>query len=372
MYRESFIFWIPLVVGTLLLLLVLPFGLKTTSDSFLYLEGAAYLKENGFINLFEQPAFLAKPILFSLLLIPFTETPDSFGWLQLVFFCFSYSLSHYFAAKYLQSVKYRLYYNLLFVTSTPLIMDHVFLWTEPVFICLLLVYAVLVYRSYQAVSTISTISLISVALLVCSLKHVGIFFILPTAGWMLVTALKQNKSPVTTAAAALHMLLPLLYFIGWQWAVWHIGGNQDRIDHFAGADVFGNSILLTEALTTWFAPRVLASYISWIVVPALFVFIFRMAGSYQQKAKSHTAIYLCSMCLLYFLVLVSKGDMIFSDDERYISVMFPFVTIFLLSGVERITKYRTKIKPLILSVGGVILLYNLIRVCRNVWFWSEI
>lgn len=372
MNKQNSSFWIPLILGELLLFLALFSGLKMTSDSHLYFEGAEYLMRNGLYDMFSQNVFLAKPILYPLFLIPFIKSVNALVFVHHLLFGISFFLSNRIFSIFTKQIAYIWVYNLLFATSTALIMVHVFVWTEPLFIMFILLYIIFLQKHYAEAKYSSLIMLTFVGVLICTLRHVGVFFVVLPAFLILIQSLRNNESILLKVLSLISFLLPIIYFLVWQWFVWDIGGFHGRMNHFYAVDIISNYLLITEAIITWFVFPSFASYIGWLVFPLLISFVIYSFRLYVLSCMRWTVLSLLGIIGIYLLVLFTKGDMIFSDNERYVSVIFPVLFILLISGTEKITYAIPKIKPHLFVVSGVLILYNIIRVIKNVWFWSDL
>lgn len=372
MKKIRFSFWIPLLTGEALLFVAMYSGLKLTSDSFLYFEGAEFLKESALVNLFSQKAFLAKPLLYPLFLVPFIGRLSALAVLHHVLFGINYYLSDKVFSIFIKGELSKWVYSLLFATSTALIMVHVFVWTEPLFIMLILLYIVFQQRYFENARGSYLLILIFLGLLISSLRHAGIFFVSAPA-FLVLIYIFRNKEHVSLKLLGLaNFLLPIAYFLAWQWLVWSIGGNRERIDHFKEVDLIGNYQLISEAIAVWFVLPVISSFISWLIFPLLIAYIIYTIRFYDLRSARWTIFSFLGILAIYLMILFTKGDMIFSDNERYVSVIFPMILMLVISGGERLVNFFPKIKPHLYVISGVLILYNLIRVLKNVWFWSEL
>lgn len=364
-------FWVSMLMGQVFICLSLLPGLKTTSDSLLYLNGAEYLIENGLTGLFQQDVFLAKPLLYSFFLIPFANKL----FLLKIVHCLLYGTTFYLANLLVKSLIkdtiFQWIFNLLLAFSVVIIMDHVFIWTEPLFLMLLMFYALQLHYNFESAGKLHLILLTITGLLICLLKHVGIFFVTIPALFTLINAVYTKKKSAIILLSVLHFIVPIVYFLVWQWMVWEFGGNHSRIDHFSGLDLISNYQLIANSITKWFVIPDIADYLGWLILPLLLAFILYSISLQKAQSIQWWAYSCMGTIMIYLIILFTKGDMIFSDDDRYVSVIYPIVMLLLVGGAEKITETRPKIKPHLIILSGVFIVYNLARVIKNTWFWSE-
>ena len=371
-YTKQLSFLCPLLIGLVLLFVALIPGLKTTSDSFLYRQGAEYLFENGFEGIFQQKVFLAKPVLFSLFLIPFVNKLYLLKIVHMVIYCTSFYLVNLLLRLYIEDHLYRWIYNLLFVLSTVIIMDHVFVWTEPLFLMLLLLYLLKLYQNFESISKWKLVALTVTGLSLCLLKHVGIFFVIFPAAMTWIYCMQKKEKPAILWLSSIQLVVPVFYFLIWHFLVWEYGGNPNRIDHFSGVDFIGNYQLISKAITSWFFIPVISKYVGCIFLPVMLTFLFLTIRLSTKRSIRWFLLASLVTVGIYLIILFTKGDMIFSDDDRYVSLIYPIIMLLLVGGVEKMTNLRPKIKPHLLILSGVFIVYNLVRVVKNVWFWSEL
>ncbi|MEL6557960.1 MAG: hypothetical protein AAFQ94_07240 [Bacteroidota bacterium] len=370
--KKRLSFWVSMLIGQAFLWFSLVPGLKTTSDSLLYLKGAEYLIENGLTGIFQQEAFQAKPLLFSVFLIPFVNKLFLLKMLHSLLYGTTFYLANSLMKLLIKDTTFQWTFNLLMAFSVVVIMDHVFIWTEPLFLMSLLFYALQLYHNFESASKLHLILLTITGLLMCLLKHVGIFFVTIPALLALINAVYSKKKPAIILFSSLHFAAPIVYFLVWQWMVWELGGHHSRIDHFNGLDILGNYQLIASSIAKWFVIPVIADLVGWFILPLILAFMFYIVRLYSDQSIQWWAFSCLGMILIYLIILFTKGDMIFSDDDRYVSVIYPMMMLLLIVGLEKITESKPKIKPHLIILSGVIIVYNLARVAKNAWFWSEI
>ncbi len=373
MKRPDFYFLFPLIFGELLLLIALQSGLKFTSDSHLYLTGADHIISHGFNDLFKQPVFLAKPILYPLLLALLGKNLVLLKTSHLLIYAISFYLFNSIVKKLIENKFNRLLVNLMFVLSAAILMDHAFVWTESFFMTLLLADFYLLIHFIEKKQVTTQILMLIIGVMMIGLRHVGIVFVMTISLGMMLSLQNIWKGRSFRVLAISHGLIPLFLFGWWQYQVYHVGKNTERLAHFEGLSVLQNVSILSDGFSIWFMPAILPSSFRITFSVLLLILLFVLIGKYLWKTKMRPFYQIVAFTMMSYVgLLLTKGDMIFSDNERYLSLVYPFLMLFLFKIGEEVLNEKPKIKPHLLSASGVLLLYHLIRVVKNVWFWSGI
>jgi len=257
----------------------------------------------------------------------------------------------------------------MYFLSTPLLMVHVFVWTEPPFLFLWMLYW---YGSKKLLANSDNLLwalLIFNAILLVTLRHIGIFLTFPVAVWLLLTRKGHGK----ILLPLVHLILPLSCFSWWQIKVYFQKNTLDRLDHFAQLDFIDNLGILSQAIGWWFVPSPLLNnkMVSVVFAVSLFLFTSIMLRRILRQGGPNSFLIGTGLSIfIYILVLLTKGDLIFSDNERYMAMIFPMFLLLMGKGFEALLGISVKIKPYLISIGGAVVLYQAIRVIKNAWFWS--
>jgi len=330
---------------------------------------------HGFHDLFAEKAFLTKPFLYPFLLYLLDNNEILIQLSHFFFFGVAYFAFSLLAQQIFQEVKFLIWSQWMFALSTAIIMVHVFVWTEPMFIFLLMLYWYMACQVWIENKGANWILIIVLACLLVNLRHVSIFLNIITGVLLISTTIRNNSDWKTKFGSVVHLLVPIGLFSFWQWNVYLENQSLERLDHFSQLDFLGNMMIFSGAFTSWFIPIVFDRYgvFSLLFASSLFLGLCFTFKSYLLKDKLYFIYTLAfGMLIIYLLVLLTKGDLIYSDDERYLSVIYPFVLILYTKSIELLSEKFEKIKPYLIWLGGAFLAYQLIRVLKNVLFWSEL
>lgn len=344
-------------------------GLGMTPDSYLYLEGASHIAKNGLTGLLRHPAFQAKPPLYPFFLALLGNSFFLVKLSHVLFMIITLVVNFQLVDRALSESYWRQYCKVLIAIGTSLYLVHAFLWTEPMFIALLSCYFYGIWRYSEGREPKILLLLIMVAFLLVALRHVGIILTAAGSLYLLYTAGRTPGENKLTLV--LHLLIPGIFFALWHLAVIWQTGSLDRVQHTQGLELWSNLQVFAHALKVWVVPDItnmqddalsllIPGGLAWLVVR-----IFQIPISRED----HIVRFYIFCVAIYLGVMVLKGDLIASDVERYLSVIFiPLVT--LMGFWFSFQSFPPRRERVVKVVSMVWLLYPLARTIKNLWFWG--
>ncbi|MFT7033427.1 MAG: hypothetical protein ACJA2S_001935 [Cyclobacteriaceae bacterium] len=340
-------------------------GPLITFDSNLYLKGSQHLNQFGFNELFSSGAFRAKPPFYPVLLSLIGNNITIATWTNLLFHILSLGLSFFLINELVQEKTLRLVTKGLVALGVPVILIHNFLLPESIFMFLWNVQLVMVYLILKKPSNKLFLLLTFSCLLMLGLRHIGIILIVPSS-LFLVYHFRNSEHRIV---AILNLSLPLLVFFTWQVLLFNKAGNLSRLDHFNGLDLLSNSYQVLLHFSRWFIPStgvfIIDLVTSLVIVGCLGYLIMINISDKESKSFSTLSI-LIAITFLVFIAL--KGDLLLSDIERYLSLIYLPTLLLCISGLQTL-KYRLGAKAFNLLLI-LWMIYPIGRLTKNVILWS--
>jgi hypothetical protein len=360
--------------GLILLFSVLLFitwqeGLHQTYDSRMYLAGAEFLQKNGLQDLFSSPTFQAKPLLFPLILAVLHKNQVVIMALQWLSGIGSLIILFYLINQVVELHWLKVWSKSIYTISTPLLMVYVFLWTEPVFIFWLLLYFLLIWFYFKKENPRFLFPAVVLGVILVGLRHLGVVFVFTSSVYIVLFSTKKNLHPFPVW---LNMMIPLSFFIVWQFLVWQATKSWDRLDHSSGLDLARNFGILADALLIQFMPLLLPEVINHVLAAVVMGLIIYILAHLKLATDPFFQLLLINI-VIYFLVIVLKSDLVFSDAERYFTVLFGLGLLLIIRSLQHVfcsisEKKQLTFKYLIILWS----IYPVIRIVKNVWMWGDI
>ena len=367
MYRYEKTDYAITIFSAAVLVLCLWDGPLITFDSNLYLKGSQHLNEFGFNDLFSSGAFRAKPPLYPILLNLINNNITIASWTNLLFHILSLGLSFFLINQVVHEKTLRLVTKGLIAFGLPIVLIHNFLLPEAIFICLWNVHIVLVYLILKKPSIKLFLLLILSSLFMLGLRHIGIALIAPSSLFLVYFFRNSEHRTITL----INLFFPLLVFFAWQVLLINEVGNLGRLDHFNGLDLLNNSYQVLLHFRRWFIPStgifLLDLAGSLIILVCLGYLMRTNINGIKSKPFSLFLIFI-TITLLVFIAL--KGDLLLSDIERYLSVIYLPTIILCFSGLKTL---KNRVSPKVFNTLMVLwLIYPIGRLAHNVILWSGI
>jgi hypothetical protein len=339
-------------------------GLGFTYDSEFYLEIAKQIGEVGF----SAEGFQTKPPLYPLLI--HVVGISGIWWTNLFFLLVSISVLYVFGSEIKNQVL-RVGFRFLMATSFPLYWVHSFAWTEPLFICLLLV-AFYCLNSYEKSGNRRLLLLSILLLLTLSfVRYAGIFILFPTFIYLFATLPKKLK-----------LLLFGFFLVGFLgislWVFnfqegflerWRI--TSTRIFNLRFYFVEVNLDAYTEAFSLWFLPLNLYKPIRvGVVISVILAIIFRSFQLWSRKEKS-ILYFFAFIFIIYYFSMHWTFSVKYFEAERYLTPLYSCLFLSLFLWIDEFGQRIGRKSKLILHISLFFLLaYTLGRTGKNIMFWN--
>ena len=199
-------YFLSLFLSGILFWVVNFFGLGYTYDSHLYVEIA---DEINSINFFLVQGFNIKPPVFPIFIFLFGE--ENIIWINFFSYLCIQSIGVYFS-HIIKDRLIRYSFLIILIFATPHLLINSFLWTEPIFLAVMLLsfyFLERFYRTNQLKFLITAIILLSILPFI---RFAGIFLIFPLLGFLILTnGIKR--------ILIVPILVILLFIIGWMFLV---------------------------------------------------------------------------------------------------------------------------------------------------------
>ena len=343
-------------------------GLGLSFDYELFFRGSDHISQNGFSNLFSEGAFHAKPPLFPLFLSWIENNIRLILWSNMICHVISLTLLISLVNTLFATSPYQYLAKLLLCFAVPTLLIHEFVLPEPLFMSAWSAHLLFVHKTIQK-PTLFNLSMITFsAILMIGLRHIGIVPVCLTGSYVWYELRKNDFG----RQAILNFLLPLILFFGWQIMLYFQVHHFERLDHFSGGNYSENALEVLVQFSVWFVPKTGVTALN--LVSAVFVistlsYLFILTAKSKAKETSILQFY-AILSLTFGAFIIFKGDLIFSDIERYLSIIyFPTVVIFTF-GLHHLSNQFPKRQKLILFASYGWLCYPILRLVHNVTLWS--
>ena len=333
-------------------------GFNLTSDSIQYLSAAKsfhsdgiFIGSDGTYNPYWPPLF---PVLLS-----FFENPlGALVWVNLVCKIFIGLMILFLAKTFLKNNFYRLVFLISSLVSVYMMMISVFVWTELLFMALILLN---VFFLLNVNNRNYFIGLIATGFLLCIQRNAGLFWIGALSSWLLLN--RENSIGLPKI---------LLFFLVstsglWAWNIyntWFIPANFVFYDRPFFDGFMNNLLLMAGSFAKMFAP------ISW--VPLQFALALVGAGFIAYNLRPISKNVFLFIVIIYALAFTILGKLDEYEIDRYLSVIVPFVCLLALMTLEKIAENAPKLLRVALVVICLFWLsYQGVRTAKNVRMWHD-
>lgn len=337
-------------------------GLGLTYDSRNYLAAAESLSEGLLLDQTGN-AYRVQPPLFPLILYLLKANVNAALYFNLCCWTASLTLMWLMLRGVVTENRLRLVCFGCLAFSTPLFLAHQFLWSEPLFITLLLLMQWMASKYLLDHRRVWLVLLSVSGVLLCMQRNAGLFIIV---GLALALSMMSNhwKRRAQISAA----FLPALFaFAWWNYGTFYGASPSSGVQFF---DSFGHNFYHhLEAMGLWLVAPVVPEVVL-VAVGALVVLVFFMVATANEEQTSPLPKLIAIVVLVYIAGLLCINTTIAEDFERYISVILPgsFVLFFMLAQGWLRTK---RLKAALLVILMMLSAYTLARCVKNVDFWHE-
>jgi hypothetical protein len=358
--------WMILSAAVIILSLLIQFyvtncGLLLTNDSREYLFAAKSFREHGVLTGTDGAPYVFWPPLFPMILSLFKDAATVMIWINLVLSgCVGVLISR-LASRHLSDIRLRTGFLVSWMLGIHQLLISVFLWSELIFLVLLLAFVEQVIRS--TTSQRSLVFAFLLGALLCLQRNAGLFVVPAAAIWLMFGDDNKLKSPWRA-------LIVMLSIAGGLW--WNVtnmfGTITTRVtdlDYFSF--ILDNVMIVTDGLSKSILPFTTFSIpIAMLIVVSPIVLIWpsrKLSGDFFLMALT-CCFYLAGMAIVFRL---DPGD-----ADRYAAVILPFLLLFIFKILERgYTKSSKMIRTILLVAMIGWLAYPLMRTVRNALQWNE-
>ncbi|MGM0582607.1 MAG: hypothetical protein ACQETL_18165 [Bacteroidota bacterium] len=343
------------------------FGLGYTKDSNLYVEIAKEINSTSF---FLVKGFNIKPPVLPILISFIGE--QNMVWVN--FFCYLciQGIGVYLSRK-IKDDLVRFSFLLILVFATPHILISSFLWTEPLFLAIMLFSFYFLDRFYQTNQLKFIVSAIILLSILPFIRFAAIFLIFPLMGFLIL----MSKSKYAISASLLFLAL---IFIGWAFVFQE--GFSGRWDRFIQPILSGrlerieyNFASYSKALSSWFFPYALDGFFSRLISISILLFMVFYNTSRIYVAKRVNILYLSPLLfLIYFVLMLLVFKVEYYAAERYIAIFYLLIILNIFLQIDNFIKSS---KSFFFKWGFYFLIiaftfYSFLRTIKNVHFWYNL
>ncbi|WP_020532271.1 hypothetical protein [Flexithrix dorotheae] len=363
LYKYFEYIFIPVLI--LIYLFATECGIRRTNDSLYYLAAAkSFASSFEFMGPDNEPYILWPP-LYPIILSFFQ--PDPHGFLRvfnLICLIASLFVWNKIGQKYLP-LGWGKFYFLLMTISTPFIMVHLFVWSEPFFLILSGVYILVFQKFMEEGKTKMILYAIPFGFLMVLQRTTGLFII---TGFFIGLLLFDRRLLLKNIWAILiHGILVISGWCGWLIYNFYIRGEQEAVFFFSNTPRNPeNAKIYFSSIATYFLPLQIpgAVYLVWIGLGILFI----LFSLHFKLPVFHKV-----MWIVFLLYMSSLLTMHFNDAHRYPVIIMPF---FLLSVIFQVYKLKGKLgkvgEKILIAGLGLWFIYPVVRIIYHTFHWHEI
>jgi hypothetical protein len=343
-------------------LYVLSGHLGITHDSQEYLAAAMSFRELNELRGFNTDHFISWPPLFPILISLGGKAPIL--WVSFLhMLCLSGSLMVFFKLGDQLGIKgpLKIFYQGSLAWGIPILMVHVFLWSEPFFIFLLGLKLLIFFKYLRKPSLHRILFLALLAFLLCMQRNAGIFFVAPLSVciWFYTPASKRWLYSFLYGVGA------LLFFLFWNSQLLGETPEGDpSFSYFIPPNAFSSLFYYLNYGSAWFLPRFISLGLRIGIlfsVMVCLIFYFKIKDNLIKKIIFAASI---TMGFYLFILLLMTGNT--SDDvERLLAVIYP---MFMLLTAVLLNGFQDRAWTLLLVLW---LLYPLGRSLYNIGRWKD-
>lgn len=343
-------------------------GLGLTNDSLQYWEKSIIFAETHSFTAIGFNPVLPFQSLEIVLLAVFGHQSQTVFWCLHALFLGGTVFIHLMIAKGIfSSTKTLFIYAASLVFSTPLLMVHSFLWTEPLFIFLVSLQWYFLWRFFQVKTWKTFLIILLIAALYCWQRKSGMLFCLGLA-----LAFSLHYAAGWKQIAGSILVLGLLIF-----TLWGGFGTPNFIGEFPKVSSFATNLgNYSNALSAWLLPLpmnypiraglslllfVFAGYILWQVLP----------GVANEKKPYFTSI--ITIVLTYLVIRHFYDRPFFDEADRFLAPVYPGIFFLLIFAIEQFVLHtqRPILKLCIPVILALWLIYPAMRTFKNAKLWHN-
>jgi hypothetical protein len=360
-------YFLSLIISGIIFWVVNFFGLGYTNDSHLYIEIAKEINSTDFLLV---EGFNIKPPALPILI--FLVGVQNMSWINFLCYLCIQGLGVYWSRKITdRSVRYS--FLIILVFATPHILISSFMWTEPLFLSVMLFSFYLWNKFHQTNQLKFMVPAIILLLLLPFIRFAGIFLIFPLLGFLLLTS-KNSKRLVFVAFLVLLCLSSV-------WVFFFMDGFSGRWERFIHPLLSGrlshlefNLSSYSKALSSWFFPYAIDGFVLRLISISIMLATIYKSSKVYFKQKRNILFLSPLLCFIYFLFMMLVFKVEYYAAERYLSIFYLLIilNIFLHldHSVESIKSIYFKWSLYLCII--IFALYSFLRTIKNVYFWYNL
>ena len=331
-------------------------GLARTTDSRFFIEIADNFEYHGL----NHPLLKYKPPGYALL-IHFSGIEKIFYINLLCFISFQIILIRQIR-KEVNSKSLRIAAILSMCLATPIIMNHHFIWSEPLANILILALFML-FRNQPFNTGSKIISILIISNILILTRHSGLFIV--TSLFVAHSINNFNQSTILKTLG----LLPLSISSSVAWHIFKYDAFTYRASEFSAPGFldkyYHNFSILVESIGNWFIPQFMPTNIKILLVLIIILCIATLRFLNKIEFSKHHQTWMLAI-FLFVLQLMSVFEIPY-DGEKYLSPIFPILFFILFTLADQFSKYKS-----VIIVSVIWSLYPVTRTLKNVQFWHTI
>lgn len=346
-------------------------GISLTFDSFQYLNAAEDFAQHRAITMSDGSPFVAYPPFFPWVLSWFGE--NRLAWMpffQGFLLVSNLSIWLYLGACYISSVFLRFIFGLSICLSAPFLLIHSFLWSEPLFVCLLSIIFLYFHFNNEKLDFRGLCFLLLMCGLLILQRNAGIWW---SIGVLLGVLILLKHTQVYFKWILL-LSIGVVLWLGWYKQSLHTDAyKHDSLFTFL-QEIIENIGICAAQLGSWFLPLSVPEIVR-VLLASLILGVIAWVLIKGKKSVARWILLLIIAHLIYEggLLILKPSALHYSDLERFMAVMLPgffliwfyILDVFLLLYPKKIVSYSLYI-VLMFS-----LVYPTYRSVKNTHFWKE-
>lgn len=366
--KRAYIFILALIVATTLFLIANHCGVGYTYDSYLYIEIANQVKQQG---IFSAKGFYIKPPVYPFLISIVGK--DNISLTNLILLLASMSMLITLGTE-LKNRNLKYFFWGLIVFSTPFYLVHSFAWTEPLFIFTVLLVFFCIHE-YQKESKLHLLMISFLLLLLLPfIRFAGVFIFIPTLFIIYLFLPIERKKYVLFGFIGLSSVLLVVWVLRFEegfiqrWATF-----VSPLDIYNYSRYTHNASSYLQALSIWVLPLfvIKSVRISCGILILLVIIIISIKGFLRRQTIIKNGIPIIFLCYYFFLHLVFPVE--YYSAERYLTPLYNLLLLSVFLWLDEFyPEMRNIIKKCVLIFISVLLLYSIGRKTKNVVFWNSI
>ncbi|HEY8936312.1 MAG TPA: hypothetical protein VIM65_13860 [Cyclobacteriaceae bacterium] len=340
-------------------------GFIMTPDSDNYISASRSFRESGIFLSPDGSRYSNWPPLFPVILSLFNDPAFVMIWITLFCKIIIGCLVLYLANHFLHHTFYKIIFLLATFLSVHFLLISVFLWSEILFMTLLLIYTYFAFNHYKK-PTLYYYLLLLTGFLLCLQRNAGLFWVTATALWFVI----NERTPLLQRLIK-NGLLVLVSASGL--IFWHFY-NVFMIEHaspFHKRPFFSGVFLNIEMISSCLGKSFFPSAGIWSVLLGLVIaLILALYGVKYFRADNSITLLVLGI-IIYTLGFLPIPRLDIHDMERYFAVVLPVFLLFPLIALENVSErfpHRAILIRICLIIWSV---YPVSRMVKNAMQWHN-